>query len=61
MVNVLHILEALRIYTGYLGLSLRCARWNKCNFMYRHLLDLEADISSSAVMRFCVIFGAVLR
>ena len=49
MVNVLHLLEALRhnYITGYLGLSLLCARWNKCNFMYRHFPDREADISSS--------------
>ena len=48
MLNVLYILEALRhnYITGYLRLSLRCARWDKCNFMYRHLPDLEADISS---------------
>ena len=49
MLKVLYILEALRrnYITGYLRLSLRCARWNKCNFMYGHLPDLEADISSS--------------
>ena len=49
MLNVLYILEALRhnYIKGYLRLSLRCARWDKCNFMYRHLPDLEADISSS--------------
>ena len=29
----------------YLRLSLSCARWDKCK--YRHLTDLEADISSS--------------
>ena len=46
---MLYILEALRhnYVTGYLRLSLRCARLDKCNFMYRHLPDLEADISSS--------------
>ena len=46
---MLYILEALRhnYVTGYLRLSLRRARWDKCNFMYRHLPDLEADISSS--------------
>ena len=49
MLNVLYILEALRhnFIIRYLRLSLRCARWDKCNFMYRHLPDLEADISSS--------------
>ena len=49
MLNVLYILEVLRhnYVTGYVRLSLRCARWDKCNFMYRHLPDLEADISSS--------------
>ena len=49
MLNVLYILEALRhnFIAGYLRLSLRCARWDKCNFMCRHLPDLEADISSS--------------
>ena len=49
MLKVLYILEALRrnYITGYLRLRLRCARWNKCNFMYGHLPDLEADISSS--------------
>ena len=42
MLNALYILEAI---SGYLRLSLRCARWDKCK--YRHLPDLEANISSS--------------
>ena len=42
MLNVLYILEAT---TGYLRLSLRCARWDKCKS--RYLPDLEANISSS--------------
>ena len=49
MLNVLYILEAFRhnFITGCLRLSLQCARWDKCNFMYRHLPDLDGDISSS--------------
>ena len=41
------ILEVLRhnYILGYLRLSLLCARWDKCK--YRHLPDLEANISSS--------------
>ena len=42
MLNVLYILEAT---TGYLRLSLRCARWDKCKS--RYLPDLEANIFSS--------------
>ena len=48
MLNVLYILEVLRhnnIMPGYLRLSLRCVRWDKCK--YRHLPYLEANISFS--------------
>ena len=45
--NFFFILEALRhnYIPEYLRLNLRWARWDKCK--YRHLTDLEADISCS--------------
>ena len=41
------MLEVLRhnYIPGYLRLNLRCVRWDKCK--YRHLPDLETNISSS--------------